>query len=91
MDPLDSTVGASIEKYAAAHGAAVIDYDRLTLGGSRKYYVSFNNVKVGGLLGTGLVSCVAAWKVKQPERAGHVRRPDRQQRDPVRQTATTPC
>src|SRR6266700_2390349 len=66
MDPLDSTVGAAIEKYAAAHGASVIDYDRLTLGGSRKYYVSFNNVKVGNLLGTGLVSCVAAWKVKKP-------------------------
>ncbi len=66
MDPLDSTVGASIEKYAAAHGAAVIDYDRLTLGGSRKYYVSFNNVKVGNLLGQGLVSCVSAWKVKKP-------------------------
>ncbi len=66
MDPLDSTVGASIEKYAAAHGAAVIDYDRLTLGGSRKYYVSFNNVKVGNLLGQGLVSCVSSWKVKKP-------------------------
>ena len=66
MDPLDSTVGASIEKYAAAHGAAVIDYDRLTLGGSRKFYVSFDNVKVGKLLGQGLVSCVAAWKVKHP-------------------------
>jgi len=66
MDPLNSTVGAAIEKYAAAHGAAVIDYDRLTLGGSRKYYVSFNNVKVGNLLGTGLVSCVAAWKVSKP-------------------------
>ena len=66
MDPLDSTVGASIEKYASAHGAAVIDYDRLTLGGSRKYYVSFNNVKVGNLLGQGLVSCISAWKVKNP-------------------------
>jgi D-xylose transport system substrate-binding protein len=66
MDPLDSTVGASIEKYAKAHGATVIDYDRLTLGGSRAYYVSFNNIKVGNLLGQGLVSCVAAWKVKSP-------------------------
>jgi D-xylose transport system substrate-binding protein len=66
MDPLDSTVGAAIEKYAAAHGAAVIDYDRLTLGGSRKYYVSFNNVLVGTKIGQGLVSCVTAWKVKKP-------------------------
>jgi len=66
MDPLDSTVGASIEKYAAAHGAAVIDYDRLTLGGSRQYYVSFDNVVVGKKIGEGMVSCVAAWKVKNP-------------------------
>jgi D-xylose transport system substrate-binding protein len=66
MDPLDSGVGKSIEKYAAAHGAAVIDYDRLTLGGTRKYYVSFDNVQVGKLIGQGLVSCVADWKVKNP-------------------------
>src|SRR6266702_2448421 len=66
MDPLDSTVGAAIEKYAASHGAAVIDYDRLTLGGSRKYYVSFNNVLVGTKIGQGMVSCVADWKVKNP-------------------------
>jgi D-xylose transport system substrate-binding protein len=66
MDPLDSGVGKSIEKYAAAHGAVVIDYDRLTLGGSRKYYVSFDNVKVGKLIGDGLVSCIADWKVKNP-------------------------
>jgi D-xylose transport system substrate-binding protein len=45
---------------------AVIDYDRLTLGGSRSYYVSFNNVKVGTLLGQGLVSCVSAWNVSHP-------------------------
>jgi D-xylose transport system substrate-binding protein len=66
MDPLDSTVGASIESYAAKHGAKVIDYDRLTLGGSRQYYVSFNNVLVGTKIGEGLVSCVADWKVKNP-------------------------
>ncbi len=66
MDPLDSGVGAAIEKYAKAHGVTVIDYDRLTLGGSRKYYVSFNNVKVGTLLGQGLTSCVSAWHVTKP-------------------------
>lgn len=66
MDPLDSGVGARIESYAKAHGVKVIDYDRLTLGGSRAYYVSFNNVRVGTLLGQGLVSCIAAWHVKSP-------------------------
>ena len=53
VDPLDSGVGAHIESYAKAHGVTVIDYDRLTLGGTRKYYVSFNNVKVGKLIGPG--------------------------------------
>lgn len=66
VDPLDSGVGARIEKYAKQHGVKVIDYDRLTLGGTRSYYVSFNNVYVGTLLGKGLVSCVSAWKVKKP-------------------------
>jgi len=67
MDPLDSGVGAKIESYAKSHGVAVIDYDRLTLGGTRKYYVSFNNNYVGTLLGKGLVSCVAAWHVAKPQ------------------------
>jgi len=67
MDGLDSGVGAKIETYAKSHGVPVIDYDRLTLGGSRKYYVSFDNVKVGTLLGQGLVSCIASWKVAKPQ------------------------
>jgi D-xylose transport system substrate-binding protein len=66
MDPLDSGVGTSIESYAKSHGVAVIDYDRLTLGGSRSYYVSFNNTYVGTLLGNGLVSCISAWHVSKP-------------------------
>ncbi len=66
MDPLDSGVGARIESYAKSHGVAVIDYDRLTLGGSRQYYVSFDNVHVGKLIGQGLVSCVTAWNVTKP-------------------------
>jgi len=67
MDPLDSGVGARIESYAKSHGVPVIDYDRLTLGGSRKYYVSFNNVQVGTLLGQGLVKCISDWKVSKPQ------------------------
>ena len=66
LDPLDSTVGAQIERYARARGVAVIDYDRLTLGGSRSYYVSFNNVAVGTLIGKGLLSCITAWNVVKP-------------------------
>jgi D-xylose transport system substrate-binding protein len=66
MDPLDSGVGAQIESYAKAHGVAVVDYDRLTLGGSRSYYVSFDNVKVGTLIGQGFAACATAWHVAKP-------------------------
>jgi D-xylose transport system substrate-binding protein len=66
VDPLDSGIGARIESYAKSHGVAVIDYDRLTLGGSRGYYVSFDNVQVGKLIGQGLVTCAAAWHVSKP-------------------------
>ena len=66
MDPLDSGVGAQIESYAKAHGVKVIDYDRLTLGGSRQYYVSFNNVDVGTLIGKGFVACATAEGVTKP-------------------------
>jgi D-xylose transport system substrate-binding protein len=67
VDPIDSGVGAQIESYAKTRGVKVIDYDRLTLGGSRSYYVSFNNVKVGQVMGQGLVSCVSAWHIKKPQ------------------------
>jgi D-xylose transport system substrate-binding protein len=67
MDPLDPATGAKIESYAKKQGVPVIDYDRITLGGSRKYYVSFNNVYVGTLLGDGLVSCIKNWGVKSPK------------------------
>ncbi len=67
MDPLDAGVGDRIEAYAKSHGATVIDYDRLDLGGNRNYYVSFDNVQVGKLLGQGLVSCVSAWHVSKPQ------------------------
>ena len=67
MDGLNSGVGAEIEGYARVHGVAVIDYDRISLGGSRTYYVSFNNVQVGTLIGKGFVSCVSAWHVAKPK------------------------
>lgn len=66
LDPISSGVGASVEAYAKQRGVAVIDYDRLTLGGSRGYYVSFDNVGVGKLIGQGMEQCLADWNVKAP-------------------------
>ncbi len=66
VDPIDSTTGAVIEGFAKAHGVKVIDYDRLTLGGARAYYVSFDNVAVGTLIGKGEVACLSAWNVANP-------------------------
>jgi D-xylose transport system substrate-binding protein len=56
---LDSASGAQVETKAKNAGIKTIDYDRLTLGGSADYYVSFDNVKVGELQGKGLVSCLS--------------------------------
>ncbi|MGH7120304.1 MAG: sugar ABC transporter substrate-binding protein [Acetobacteraceae bacterium] len=67
MDPISSGVGASIETYAKSRGVKVIDYDRLTLGGSRDFYVSFDNVKVGKLIGEGMVACLKDWNVAKPQ------------------------
>lgn len=66
IDPIDAVTGASIEAYAAARGVKVIDYDRLTLGGRRAYYVSFDNVAVGTLIGQGELACQTAWGVSNP-------------------------
>jgi D-xylose transport system substrate-binding protein len=69
IDPEDSGTGVTVQRYAKAHGVAVIDYDRLTLGApaGTADYVSFNNVRVGQLIGQGFVSCVAAWHVAKPQ------------------------
>ena len=66
VDPIDPTTGASIEAYAKARGVKTIDYDRLTLGGQRSYYVSFDNVAVGTLIGKGELACQTAWGVTNP-------------------------
>jgi D-xylose transport system substrate-binding protein len=63
IDPEDAGTGTSVENYAKQHGVAVIDYDRLTAG---PYYVSFNNVHVGQLIGSGFVQCVNQWHVAKP-------------------------
>jgi D-xylose transport system substrate-binding protein len=67
MDPLNSSVGSQIQAYAASHGVKVISYDRATFTGTNTYYVSFDNVQVGKLIGQGFMDCVSAWGVKNPQ------------------------
>lgn len=67
FDPIDSTVGSAVQSYAQSHGVAVISYDRATFTGTNTYYVSFNNFKVGQLIGTGFQQCVSSWGVSSPK------------------------
>ncbi len=55
---LDSESGTACLKKAQDAGVKTIDYDRLTLGGGASYYVSFDNVAVGKLMGEGLQKCL---------------------------------
>jgi D-xylose transport system substrate-binding protein len=67
FDPLDSTVGGQIQQLAASHGVKVISYDRATFEGTNTYYVSFDNFKVGQLIGQGFLDCVSSWNVTNPQ------------------------
>jgi D-xylose transport system substrate-binding protein len=67
FDPIDSTVGGEVQQYAASHGVAVISYDRATFTGTNTYYVSFNNVDVGKLIGQGFEQCVSNWGISSPK------------------------
>jgi D-xylose transport system substrate-binding protein len=66
IDSIDAASGASVEKQASAAGIKVIDYDRVNLGGSAQYYVSFDNEDVGRLQGQTLVDCLNASNVSNP-------------------------
>ncbi len=67
VDPIDSTTGNQIQAAAAAAGIPMISYDRATFQGSTTYYVSFDNVQVGKLIGQGFMQCVTDWGVKSPK------------------------
>jgi D-xylose transport system substrate-binding protein len=62
IDPPDPSAGVSVEKKAQSAGIPVIDYDRLNLGGSANYYVSFDNQDVGVQQANGLLKCLSAEK-----------------------------
>ncbi|MCU1587871.1 MAG: Monosaccharide transporter substrate-binding protein family [Frankiales bacterium] len=65
IDPADPSTGISVESSAKAAGIKVIDYDRVNLGGSGDYYVSFDNPSVGKLQAQGLLTCLNGKKGAQ--------------------------
>jgi D-xylose transport system substrate-binding protein len=67
MDPLNATVGKQIQTKAQAAGVKMISYDRATFQGANTYYVSFDNVYVGKLIGDGFKQCVTDWGVTSPK------------------------
>jgi len=58
LDALDPGSGAAITNAVVSGGAKVIDYDRLVPGSKASFYVSFDNVEVGRLMGLGLVAAL---------------------------------
>jgi D-xylose transport system substrate-binding protein len=65
--PLDGPTGVAIAKLAEQKGVTLIAYDRAIFEGSKTYYVSFDNEKVGELIGTGFNQCLSDWGVKSPQ------------------------
>ena len=66
VDPIDNPTGIAVAQLAAAKGVTLLAYDRAIFKG-KNYYVSFDNVQVGNLIGTGLESCITAWNVTTPK------------------------
>jgi D-xylose transport system substrate-binding protein len=62
---INSEIGGTVAQKANAQGIPTIDYDRLNLGGSSDYYVSFDNVKVGELQGQGMADALKGKKGAQ--------------------------
>jgi D-xylose transport system substrate-binding protein len=60
LDQLNAASGKAITNLAVQRHAKVIDYDRLVVGSKAAYYVSFDNVRVGRLMGTNLVAKLKA-------------------------------
>jgi D-xylose transport system substrate-binding protein len=67
MDPLDGPTGVAIAKLAESKGVTLISYDRATFQGTNTYYVSFDNEKVGELIGQGFMDCISAWGISSPK------------------------
>lgn len=55
IDPVDTTAAESIVKTAQSQGVKVVSYDRPVPGYPTDYYISFDNEKIGELIGASLV------------------------------------
>jgi D-xylose transport system substrate-binding protein len=66
IDSIDAASGAGVEEAANQAGVKVIDYDRVNLGGTAPYYVSFDNEDVGKLQAQTLIDCLDAQGVDNP-------------------------
>ena len=66
IDSIDAASGAGVEKAADAAGVKVIDYDRVNLGGTAPYYVSFDNEDVGKLQAQTMIDCLTKQGVTKP-------------------------
>jgi D-xylose transport system substrate-binding protein len=66
MTTLDATSGRAVIDTARAHGVTTIDYDRLTVGGRADYFVGFDNVQAGTLVGQGLAKCLTDRGISKP-------------------------
>jgi D-xylose transport system substrate-binding protein len=67
IDSIDAASGAGVEKAADKAGVKVIDYDRVNLGGTAPYYVSFDNEDVGRLQAQTLLDCLKDQGVTSPK------------------------
>jgi D-xylose transport system substrate-binding protein len=67
IDSIDAASGAGVEKAADKAGVKVIDYDRVNLGGTAPYYVSFDNEDVGKLQAQTLLDCLKAQGIDSPK------------------------
>ncbi|GAA0555252.1 substrate-binding domain-containing protein [Paractinoplanes ferrugineus] len=62
----DSSDGSALIESAHREEVKVIDYDRLTVGGSADYLVSFDPKEIGRMQGYGLVKCLGEEKTADP-------------------------
>jgi D-xylose transport system substrate-binding protein len=63
---VDSASGKVVLDRAASSEIPTIDYDRLTVNGGADYFVSFDNERIGQLMGYGLSRCLRARGVERP-------------------------